>query len=99
MFGKAGFVDVQVDEKRWPTNCWLRRRTLIGRLTLCTLGKELESVSLARFARGLGWRREETTALCAKALKDFSNRNLYAYFNFYVVSGRKPTDQSSHTSA
>lgn len=93
MFLDAGFVDIRVIVKELPTNCWPRDEVLkeMGHLNVCSLGNELDSISLARFKRGLGWSREETIVLCAKARRDFCDPRIHAYFRFYVVSGRKPT--------
>ncbi|KXX76733.1 Malonyl-[acyl-carrier protein] O-methyltransferase [Madurella mycetomatis] len=92
VFVEAGFEDVQATIKRCPTNDWPRDKILkeIGCFTFETLGNELESISLARFKRGLDWGYDSTVVLCAMARRDFLNRGVHAYFKFHVVSGRKP---------
>ncbi|KAM0334321.1 hypothetical protein ACHAQA_001345 [Verticillium albo-atrum] len=78
----AGFVDVVVVERRWPTNPWPRDKQFkeLGLWAYADIGESLEGLSLAHFTRGLGWSQDETLAFCAHTRKDLKSRAIHAYW-------------------
>lgn len=78
----AGFEDIVVTERRWPTNAWPRDKQYkeLGVWAFANLAEGLEGLSLAHFTRGLGWSHEETVVFCAQTRKDLKSRHIHAYW-------------------
>jgi hypothetical protein len=84
MFESAGFVDITVQQFKWPSNVWPRDKKYkeMGRwnfASMCNGG--LEGLTMAHFTRGLGLSREETEALCAGAKSEMQNVRIHAYMS------------------
>ncbi|KAL1845061.1 hypothetical protein VTK73DRAFT_1209 [Phialemonium thermophilum] len=92
MMRDAGYADVVAVPIKWPTNPWPRDRKHkeLGRWTMENFTWGCESMSLALFTRVLGWSVEEVRVLMAMVRQDLRNRRIHAYWNFWVVYGRKP---------
>lgn len=84
----AGFVDVTVVQRKWPTNPWPRDKQFkeLGLWAYEDLGGGLEGLSLAHFTRGLGWSREETLLFCANTRNELKSRRVHAYWPMWVLA-------------
>ncbi|KAF9874720.1 methyltransferase domain-containing protein [Colletotrichum karsti] len=91
---KAGFINVVKVPLKFPISPWPKDKALeeIGLWTQTSLIQGLEGMALASFTRTLGWSREQTLVLCAKARADIKNLKIHAYWNGYVIYGQKPLD-------
>ncbi|KAI8262709.1 Secondary metabolism regulator laeA [Colletotrichum sp. SAR 10_98] len=91
---KVGFEDVRKTRIRFPMSPWPKDPKLknIGMWTQASLLPGLEGMSLALMTREMDWSKEETMILCAQVRKDLSNPKIHAYWNGYVIYGRKPLD-------
>jgi hypothetical protein len=92
MFLEAGFTDIHVIEKEWPTNHWAKDRTLrvLGAWTELAFARELEALSMGPLTHSLGWDPAEVEVLCASVRKEFRNRRVHAYFPVVTAYGKKP---------
>lgn len=86
MMEKAGFVNVTVQYRRWPTNNWPaeERYKTIGLLALDYINSILEAHGMRRFTNS-GMSREEAMMLAARARKDLHNPKKHAYYEAYVI--------------
>ena len=94
MMKDAGFIDVVALPKKWPTNTWPKdsHHKEIGLWALENFRWGCESMSLALFTRALGWTADEVKVFMALVRADLKNRKYHAYWNFWVIYGRrKPT--------
>ncbi|KAK4118371.1 hypothetical protein N657DRAFT_651351 [Parathielavia appendiculata] len=92
MLVEAGFTDVHVVEGRWPTNRWAKDRKprLLGLWSELTLGRELETISMALLTHGLHWEPEAVLVLCAFVRQEFLNPEVHTYFPVFTAFGMKP---------
>lgn len=92
MMRSAGFTDVVAFPIKWPINTWPKdeKHKELGRWAMENFTWGCESMSLAIFTRVLGWSIDEVRVLMAQVRKDLKNRKIHAYWNFWVVYGRKP---------
>ncbi|KAF4121445.1 hypothetical protein GMORB2_1852, partial [Geosmithia morbida] len=90
----AGFECIVEVQKKWPTNTWPRDSNFkeLGMWAYANIAGSLEGLSLAYFARGLGWTPDEIRVFCAHTRKDLKDPKIHAYWPIYVVYGRKPFD-------
>lgn len=93
MMKAAGFVDVVATPIKWPINTWPKdkKHKELGRWVTENFSWGCESMSLALFTRALGWSAEEVQVFMAAVRTDLRNRKLHAYWNFWIVYGRKPS--------
>lgn len=91
---KVGFEDVRKTRIRFPVSPWPKDPKLkdMGMWTQASLLPGLEGMSLAFMTREMDWSKEETLFLCAEVRKELSNPKIHAYWNGYVMYGRKPLD-------
>lgn len=80
---EAGFTDVTLLHFKWPTNTWPReiRHKELGVWHNENLVRGWEGICMALLTRMLGWTRENVLALMEENLKEFSDRNIHAYFS------------------
>lgn len=92
----AGFVDVVATPIKWPINTWPRDRKHkeLGRWAMENFVWGCESMSLALFTRVLGWSADEVRVFMALVRRDLRDRRIHAYWNFWVVYGRKPRTEA-----
>ncbi|KAH6717972.1 S-adenosyl-L-methionine-dependent methyltransferase [Leptodontidium sp. MPI-SDFR-AT-0119] len=92
MMRDAGFEDVVAIPVKWPINTWPKDRhhKEIGQWAPENFSWGCQSMSLAFFTRALGWSTEEVTVFTAKVKKDLRTRKYHAYWNFWIIYGRKP---------
>jgi SAM-dependent methyltransferase len=92
MMRDAGFVDVVATPHKWPINTWPKDRKYkeVGKWVSENFNWGAESMSLALFTRGLGWSVDEVRVFAAALRADLRNTKLHAYWNFWVVYGRRP---------
>lgn len=92
LFRARGFEDVRKTRVKFPVSPWPRDQRLkeLGLWTQASVLPGLEGMSLALFTRVLGWTREETLVFCAEVRQDVKNTGIHAYWNGYVIYGRKP---------
>ncbi|KAF2734129.1 S-adenosyl-L-methionine-dependent methyltransferase [Polyplosphaeria fusca] len=88
----VGFVDVVPTQIKWPINSWPKdpKYKELGRWVSENFAWGCESMSLALFTRALGWSQEEVQVFMASVRNDLRNKKIHAYWNFWVVYGRKP---------
>ncbi|KAJ3956865.1 hypothetical protein N0V92_006579 [Colletotrichum tropicale] len=91
---KVGFEDVRKTRIRFPVSPWPKDPKLkdMGMWTQASLLPGLEGMSLALMTREMDWSKEETMILCAEVRKELSDPKIHAYWNGYVMYGRKPLD-------
>ncbi|KAK3326090.1 S-adenosyl-L-methionine-dependent methyltransferase [Apodospora peruviana] len=92
MMREAGFVDIVATPVKWPINPWPKTAKYkeLGRWAQENFTWGCDSMSLALFTRVLGWSADEVHVFMAMVRQDLRNRKLHAYWNFWVVHGRKP---------
>jgi hypothetical protein len=81
MLEGAGFVDIVVEKKVWPTNSWEQdpKLKLLGNLVLEGF-KDLRAISMALFTRVLHWSSKETNVFLAKVRQNLENPAIHAYW-------------------
>ncbi|KAH0436351.1 methyltransferase domain-containing protein [Colletotrichum camelliae] len=91
---KVGFEDVRKTRIRFPMSPWPKDPKLkdMGLWTQASLLPGIEGMSLALMTREMGWSKEETLILCAEVRKELKDPKIHAYWNGYVIYGRKPLD-------
>lgn len=96
MMKTAGFVDVVATPIKWPINTWPKdsKHKELGRWAMENFTWGCDSMSLALFTRALGWSAEEVHVFMALVRKDLRDRKMHAYWNFWVVYGRKEKSSS-----
>ncbi|CZR67430.1 related to methyltransferase [Phialocephala subalpina] len=94
-FEDCGFEDVTQQIVKLPCNTWPKdkRMKLLGAWEMENLLSNLEGMVMRLFQRALGWTDQEVTVFLVDVRKDIKNRNIHAYWPYYVVSGRKPGGQ------
>jgi hypothetical protein len=92
MMRDAGFADVISVPIKWPINTWPRdpKHKQLGQWAMENFCWGCESMSLALLTRALGWSLEEVRVFMTQVRQDLRNRKIHAYWNFYVIYGRKP---------
>lgn len=93
MMKEAGFVDIVATPIKWPTNTWAKdsKHKELGRWVMENFTWGCESMSLALFTRVLNWSVEEVQVFMALVRTDLRNRKFHAYWNFWIIHGRKPS--------
>ncbi|KZL86043.1 methyltransferase domain-containing protein [Colletotrichum incanum] len=88
----AGFEDIHTTRIRFPASPWPKDKKLkeLGIWNQEQLLPGLEALTLGLFTRVLDWSKEETIVFCANARKDLKDTKAHAYWNGYVMYGRKP---------
>ncbi|GJD04856.1 TAM domain methyltransferase [Colletotrichum higginsianum] len=79
----AGFVDVVMQQYKWPTNDWPLdpRFKVIGSWSNDNISSGWEAVCMANLTRAHGWTREEVIVFMAQCRKEFSDRRIHAYLS------------------
>ncbi|CAG9977312.1 unnamed protein product [Clonostachys byssicola] len=92
MMRDAGFADVVAIPFPWPINTWPRdpKHKEVGRWAMENFTMGCESMSQALFTRALGWSIDELRVFMTQVRQDLKNRRIHAYWNFWIVYGRKP---------
>jgi hypothetical protein len=92
MMHRAGFVDIVATPTKWPINTWPKdkRYKELGKWVNENFIWGAESMCLALFTRALGWSIEEVQVFAAAMRNDLRNRKIHAYWNLWVIHGRKP---------
>ncbi|GJC85552.1 secondary metabolism regulator LAE1 [Colletotrichum liriopes] len=88
----AGFEDIHTTRIRFPASPWPKDKKLkeLGIWNQEQLLPGLEALTLGLFTRVLDWSKEETIVFCASVRKDLKDTKIHAYWNGYVMYGRKP---------
>lgn len=91
MMKAEGFHDVVAIPIKWPINPWPRdeKYKQLGWWVMENFVWGCESMSLALFTRALGWDADEVRVFMAQVRHDLRNPKIHAYWNFWVVYGRK----------
>ncbi|KAH8893458.1 S-adenosyl-L-methionine-dependent methyltransferase [Thozetella sp. PMI_491] len=91
MMRGAGYTDIVARPLKWPINTWPKdaKHKELGRWAMENFIWGCESMSLALFTRVLGWSAEEVSVFMAHVRNDLRNRKMHAYWNFWVIYGRK----------
>ena len=92
MLAEAGFKDIVVIKKKWPTNSWARNPKLkeLGFFSNLTLSYKVEAISMALLTHSLGWNYQEVLILYALVRKELKDRSIHVYFRFVTAYRRKP---------
>ncbi|KAK1460814.1 methyltransferase domain-containing protein [Colletotrichum melonis] len=88
----AGFEEVVVTPLKFPSSNWPKDKKLkeIGEWNRFMLTNGLEGMTLGLLTRFMEWSKEETLVFCAEVRKDLLDTSIHAYWNGYVIYGRKP---------
>ncbi|KAL8969839.1 MAG: hypothetical protein Q9183_001804 [Haloplaca sp. 2 TL-2023] len=91
-FEKAGFVDIQQNLFKCPTNPWPKHKILkdAGKYQLLAHIEGLEAVSLGLLTRALNWKPEEVKVLMAKIRPELKSRAIHSYQYKVFITARKP---------
>lgn len=86
-----GFVDVEQHISKVPINTWPgdERMKQIGRWYEANFLEALSGWSYKPFL-ALGWSKPEIEVFLVSVRRSIQNRNVHAYMDYYVVTGRKP---------
>lgn len=78
----AGFINVQNDVFKWPTNPWPKDKKYktIGMWSLANALDGLEGFTMAYFTRHLGWQPEEVQVFLADVRADQKNKQKHNYW-------------------
>ncbi|KAF4911812.1 Secondary metabolism regulator LAE1 [Colletotrichum fructicola] len=92
MMEAAGFEEIKTTRVRFPISPWPKDQKLkeVGTANQVQLVHGLEALTLGLFTRVLDWNKEEAMVMCLEVRKDLKNLKIHAYWNGYVVYGRKP---------
>ncbi|CAG7931423.1 unnamed protein product [Penicillium olsonii] len=93
-----GFVDVETRVSKVPTNTWPTDDKLrtIGAWNESNWLEALSGWSYKPFL-ALGWSKPEIEVFLVDVRKSLQDRNVHAYMDFYVVTGRKPYPNEGRT--
>lgn len=83
LLADVGFVDVKLQQYKWPTNSWPkeRRHKELGVWQNENIHEGWESICMAPLTRILGWTREEVLVLMAQNRKEQDDRSIHAYYS------------------
>ncbi|KAF5570808.1 methyltransferase like [Fusarium phyllophilum] len=89
---KAGFVDVHEEVRKIPIGAWPKDPILkeIGKCQVVQSCAAIDSYTPMLLEKVLGWGREETQVLMAKAKGELRNPSIHLYLPVYFIWGRKP---------
>ncbi|KAL7274541.1 hypothetical protein RUND412_002567 [Rhizina undulata] len=89
---EAGFVSVGVRVKKYPIGQWPKEKLQkeIGMYFRQMLIDGCEGITLALFARVLGWEREKIDEFVKELRADLMNPKFHSYAKLYTNWGRKP---------
>ncbi|OQE45908.1 hypothetical protein PENCOP_c001G02337 [Penicillium coprophilum] len=93
-----GFVDVEQRLTKIPTNTWPQDEKLrtLGAWSESNWLDALSGWSYKPFL-ALGWSKPEIEVFLVDVRRSIQDRNVHAYMNFYVVTGRKPLPNEGTT--
>ncbi|KAI2794541.1 hypothetical protein POX_a01140 [Penicillium oxalicum] len=88
---EVGFVDVKQQVFKIPVNTWPTDKRLkhIGQWSETNWLEALAGWSYKPFL-ALGWSKSEIEVFLVDVRKSIQDRNVHAYMDFFVVTGRKP---------
>ncbi|UQC89068.1 methyltransferase domain-containing protein [Colletotrichum lupini] len=89
---EMGFEDVRRVPFKFPSTGWPKDKKLkeLGDWNRSMLSGGLEGLTLALLTRYMDWSKEEALILCAQVRKELADTRIHAYWNGYVIYGRKP---------
>ena len=79
---EAGFVNVQVVERKLPMGPWCSDRKLreAGRLAMTSIMEDLGGMSMAVFTRHLHWERDRLEVFLAGVRNEYNERSIHGYW-------------------
>jgi hypothetical protein len=79
---EAGFINVQNEVFKWPTNPWPRdkKHKTIGLWSLANALDGLEGFTMAYFTRVFGWQPEEVQVFLVGVREDQKNKQKHNYW-------------------
>jgi hypothetical protein len=88
---EIGFIDVEQQVFKVPINMWPTDEKMkdIGKWSESNWLEALAGWSYKPFL-GLGWSKNEIEVFLVDVRKSIQDRNVHAYMDFFVVTGRKP---------
>ncbi|KAK3903142.1 Trans-aconitate 2-methyltransferase [Staphylotrichum tortipilum] len=91
-FEARGFEDVTQAVYKMPCNPWPKdqRLKLIGAFEMENLLYGLSGMVTRLFSKALKWSPEQVQVFLVDVRREIKNRNVHAYWPFYVVYARKP---------
>ncbi|KAH9227923.1 hypothetical protein K456DRAFT_1741990 [Colletotrichum gloeosporioides 23] len=92
MMADIGFVDIILQQYKWPTNSWPRekRHKELGVWMNENIHEGWESICMAPLTRVMGWTKEEVMELIAQNSKEHDDRSIHAYYSIWSIYGKKP---------
>ncbi|TDZ18988.1 Secondary metabolism regulator LAE1 [Colletotrichum orbiculare MAFF 240422] len=98
---RAGFVDVQVRQLKWPINTWPKEQRYkeLGAWAHDNIVTGWDGLCMAILTRGHEWTREEVLLANMECRKEFKDRRIHAYWPVYSAFGRKPAESEVKAAA
>ncbi|CAI0642801.1 unnamed protein product [Colletotrichum noveboracense] len=92
MMADIGFVDIILQQYKWPTNSWPRekRHKELGVWMNENIHEGWESICMAPLTRVMGWTKKEVMELIAQNSKEHDDRSIHAYYSIWSIYGKKP---------
>ncbi|KAM5381622.1 hypothetical protein ACJA88_004697 [Fusarium oxysporum] len=89
---KAGFVDVHEEVRKIPIGAWPKDPVLkeVGKCQVVQSCAAIDSYTPMLLEKVLGWGKEETQVLMAKAKGELRNPSIHLYLPVYFIWGKKP---------
>ncbi|KAH6873298.1 S-adenosyl-L-methionine-dependent methyltransferase [Alternaria rosae] len=96
-YREAGFVDVHEEVFALPVNPWPKenKSNMYGKFCMWNMLVGLHGWTIEYFVSGLGWTPAEVEVYLAHVRNSLADESVHAYYNFYVVWGRKPHDDEA----
>ena len=78
---EVGFVDVQVEIRRWPFGPWMKERRMkdLGLWARANAIDALQAAAMAVLTRGGGRTRQEVETELVAVRKDLMNKEIHSY--------------------
>ncbi|KAI8265748.1 Secondary metabolism regulator LAE1 [Colletotrichum sp. SAR 10_98] len=88
----VGFVDIMLQQYKWPTNCWPkgRRHKELGVWMNENLHEGWEAICMAPLTRIHGWTKEEVLQLLEQNRSEQDDPSIHAYYSIWSIYGKKP---------
>lgn len=88
----AGFVNVHVQEYKWPMSPWPEDDRLkeAGAFAMLSMLEDIEAISLASLTGFGGWKKKEVDIFVESTKTEWKTKGPKGYWWLYVVYGQKP---------
>ncbi|KAJ0309634.1 hypothetical protein COL516b_002884 [Colletotrichum fioriniae] len=92
LMAEAGFVDINVQVFKWPSNPWPRdtKHKEHGFWNLDNSVAGLEGFMLGALTRAHKWTKDEVIAFATEVRNEMKDPRIHSYQTIWSVHGRKP---------